>query len=237
MKTVYWSPYFPTEQYPAVQLLYDTPVPLLSELVDKRNKENNGDNWYQCHAFLSSIKNTFVLKLPFNVTFGIDSDLGVFPIDGDTENMNFVSRKQPSVVNAETFAIRGNWIFWSEEPLIMTSSPAYYHPPVFEGHYVGGSFDIGKWFRPIEGACQLNPNVNTVSVKRNDPLAYVKFHTDEPIKFKRFYLNSEIEELSRGCVNYKRHEPHKSLPYLYSKFTDKGLNKVVTTAIKRNVVE
>ena len=215
MKTVYWSPFSVIENYPAVQLLYETPDSLLQDLLPKRNKEANGDNWFQCHAFQASIKNTFILRLPFSIAFGLDKDLGAFAIGQEHEaNMQFVQMKQPSLLNAYTFAVRGNWIFWSEEPLTLTTSPAHYHKPVFDGYYVGGSMDIGKWFRPIEGAIQLNEGTNTVHIKRNEPLAYVKFNTDEPVQLKRFYLTKELEQLSWGCINYKKEEPHKSLSYL-----------------------
>jgi len=238
MKTVYWSPFSVMENYPAVQLLYETPDSLLQDLLPRRNKEANGDNWFQCHAFQSSIKNTFVLRLPFAVAFGLDADLGAFAIGREYESkMKFVQMKEPSVLDAYTFTVRGNWIFWCEEPLTITTSPAHYHKPVVDGFYVGGSFDIGRWFRPVEGAIQLNQGVNTVHIKRNDPLAYIKFNTDEPVNLKRFYMTKELEELHWGCVNYKKEVPHKGLSYLYNKFTKRGLNKVITEEIKRNVVD
>jgi len=237
MKTVYWSPFFASDEYPSIQLMYEAPDPLLSDLTNRRNKESSGDNWFQCHAFLGGVKNTFVLRIPFDIAFGLDKELGVFPIDSDLENIKFVAMKQPSVTGAYTFTVRGNWIFWSEEPLVMTSSPAYYHKPVVDGYYVGGSMDIGQWFRPIEGATQLNPSVNTVSIKRNDPIAYVKFETDEPVQLKRFYMTKELEELSWGCIKYKRYEPKRALPYLYDKFNKRGLNKIITREIKKNVVD
>jgi hypothetical protein len=238
MKTIYWSPFSKMEVYPSIQLLYDTPDSLITELMPRRNKEANGDNWFQCHAFQGSVKNTFILRLPFEIAFGLDSDLGIFSISKEYENnLEFVKMKQPSVIDAHTFAARGNWIFWSEEPLIMTTSPAYYHKPIFDGYYVGGAFDIGKWFRPVEGAIQLNKGINTAHIRRNDPIAYIKFDTEEPVQFKRFYMSKELEELSWGCVEYKYHDPHRPLSYLYDKFTNKGLPKIITKEIKRNLVE
>ena len=238
MKTVYWSPFAIAEKYPSVQLLYNTPDPLLTDLTPRRNKEANGDNWFQCHAFQDSIKNTFILRLPFEVVFGLDKELGVFPIGSQYQNnLEFVKIKQPSVLNAYTFAVRGNWIFWSEGPLTMTTSPAHYHQPVFDGYYVGGSMDIGKWFRPVEGAIQLNESINTVQIKRNDPIAYVKFDTEERIQLKRFYMTKELEELSWGCVEYKQHDPHRGLQYLYDKFMNRGLHNVITQQIKGSVVD
>jgi hypothetical protein len=119
----------------------------------------------------------------------------------------------------------------------MISSPAHYHKQVFDGYYIGGGMDIGQWFRPIEGAIQLNQNTNTVTLNRHDPIAYVKFLTDEPIELKRFYLTKELEELSWGCIKYKNYEPRRALPFLYDKFRQRGLDKIITREIKRNVVE
>lgn len=238
MKTVYWSPFFPIDDYPSVQLMYEEPDSLLVDLIARRNKKSNGDNWFQCHAFQASIKNTFILRSNFSATFAIDKDIGIIPMDVNAEyNSKFLARKQPSVIGAETFAAKGLWIFWSEEPMVISTTPAHYHKPVFDGYYIGGSFDIGKWFRTVEGAIQLNEGINTVSLNRNDPIAYVKFHSDEPIQLKRFYLTKELEELHWGCVHYKRYEPHRSLSYLYDKFNKRGLNKIITKEIKRNLVE
>jgi hypothetical protein len=234
MKTVYWSPFFPQEQYASVQLLYEEPDSLISDLMPRRNKEANGDNWFQCHAFLASVKNTFILRLPFTTSFGLDKDLGIFPIDSDVENMRFVAMKQPSVKNAYTFTVRGNWIFWSEDSMLMTSMPAHYHKPILDGYYIGGSMDIGKWFRPIEGAIQLNENVNTVLINRNDPIAYVKFNTEETVQLKRFYMTPEIEQIAWGCIKYKKHQSSKSLHYLYSKFKERKLDKRLNQLIKEN---
>lgn len=237
MKTIYWSPFFPTEEYPSIQLMYETPDSLLTNLLVRRNKESNGDNWFQCHAFLNSVQNTFILRIPFSAAFGLDNELGVFPIDNNLENMRFVAIKQPSVTDALTFAIRGNWIFWSEDSLEITTMPAFYHPKVFNGYYIGGTFNINKWFRPIEGAIQLDTGNNTVSIQRHDPIAYIKFNTNEPVQLKRFYMTKELEELSWGCIKYKYHEPHRALPFLYDKFQKRGLDKIITREIKRNVVE
>jgi hypothetical protein len=218
-------------------MIYDTPPSLLDELREKRNPNNLRDNFYSCHAFLHGLKNTFILKIPYNLTFGLDEEIGTIFIDGNEEDMKHTRLKQPSQKNALTFTIRGNWIFWSDEPLEMSTSPAHYHNPIFNGFYVGGQFDIGRWFRPVEGAIQLHENINTVSFKRNDPIAYVKFHTNEPIQFKRFYITKELEELSWACIKYKRYEKSKSLPYLYNKLTTRGLDKIITKEIKRNVVD
>jgi hypothetical protein len=240
MKTIYWSPFAQEDKYPSVQLIYETPDPLLTDLIPRRNKQANGDNWFQCHAFQATVKNTFILRSPFDANFAVDEDLGILPIDQTVKNltnMEFIAKKQPSVIGAHTIAIRGIWMFWSDTPLEITTMNPQYHKSPIDGYYVGGSFNIGKWFRPVEAAIQLNNGVNTVSIKRHDPLAYIKFHTDEPVELKRFYLTKELEELHWACVHYKRYEPKRGLPYLYDKFTNRGLDKVISREIKRNMVD
>jgi hypothetical protein len=194
MKTVYWSPFSIMEEYPRHQLLYDAP------------------------NLLENTKNTFVLRLPFEVAFALDADLGVFPIGQEYENnVEFIEIKKPLTLNTYTFAIKGNLIFWSEKPLTITTSSAHYHNPVFDGYYVGESFDIGKSFRPIKGTIQLNKGVNTVFIKRNDPIAYVKFNTKRSVELKRFYMSEELQQLILSGVKCK--------------------SNVITQEIKRNVVD
>jgi hypothetical protein len=237
MATVYWSPWYPTELYSSLHLLYDEPVSLLQDIKHKQSKGNRTENWYQCHAFLNSIKNTYVLKFPSSVTFGLHKDFGIINVVQNDPNIQFVSNKQPSVNGAFTFAILNNWLFWSDEPLEISSMPAYLHKPVFDGYYVPGSFNINSWFRPLEAAIQLNEGVEIVSIQKDDPLAYVKFHTNEPVTLKRFYMTKELEEMSQACIGYKRHDSSRGLSFLYSRFHKNGMNKIISREIHKNLMD
>jgi len=236
MVTVYWSPWYPSDTYASMHLLYDEPVSLLQDIKYQQNKENKKENWFQCHAFLHNVKNTFVLKFPSPISFHIDKDFGIVSSDYGKSDISVVANKQPSVTDAYTFSILNNWIFWSEESLEITSTPAYLHKPVFDGYYVPGSFNINSWFRPLEAAIQLNEKSNYVEIKRNDPMAYVKFHTNEPVVLKRFNLSNELIQLSQGCINYKRFEPNKGLSFLYKKFHANGMSKLISKEITKNII-
>jgi hypothetical protein len=237
MTTVYWSPWYPNNSFGSLHLLYDEPVSLLQDIRHQQNKENKKENWFQCHAFLHTVKNTFVLKFPAPITFHLDKDFGVVSTDYGVSDLAFVANKQPSVINAHTFSILNNWIFWSDESLEISSMPAYLHKQVVDGYYVPGSFNINSWFRPLEAAIQLNEGVNFVDIKRNDPMAYVKFHTNEPVVLKRFNLSEELINLSQGCINYKRHEPNKGLSFLYKKFHGNGMSKLISKEIQKSLVD
>ena len=237
MAIVYWSPWYPEPLYPQHQLLYDEPPLLLNQIMPYRNKENTRDNWFQCHAFNGAIKNTFVLESPIAVNFAVHEEFKV--IDTGTKNKDnllFCSLKEPSRTDSMTFSIMINWIFWSDEPLEIVSMPPYMSRPLYDGFYVPGSFDISNWFRPLEMACQLHPEANRIIINRNDPLAYIKFNSKETVELKRFYLTPELEKLSYACMNYKRHEPNRSLRYLYDRFTNNGLQTKISKEIKNNLV-
>ena len=44
MKTVYWSPFYFIDEYPSVQLMYEEPDSLLTDLLSRRNKEKETQN-------------------------------------------------------------------------------------------------------------------------------------------------------------------------------------------------
>lgn len=239
MPTVYWSPWYPEESlYTTYHLLYENPDPLLTDIKPFQNKDNKGDNWYQCHAFLGSVKNTFILRFPMSVSFAIDKEFGIVALkQDDFQMMPFVGIKGASRVDGYTINLVNNWIFWSDEPLLITSTPSYLHEPTYAGYYVPGSFNINSWFRPLEAALQLHKGTEVFSIKRGDPFAYVKFHTDEPVILKRFDLTPKIRQISYDCINYKRHNAHRGLPYLYEKFRGNGLNKLLSREIQNNLMD
>jgi hypothetical protein len=49
-----------------------------------------------------------------------------------------------------------------------------------------GQFDIGKWFRNTELAFFLKRDYNEFKVDKNEIMYYVRFHTNEKIKFQQF---------------------------------------------------
>lgn len=237
-KIVYWAPWYPNENRKDLSLLYDEPDSLLTDITKKRNKENTNSNWYRCHAMLNHASNTFILRFPFTYSFAIHKDFGIVNTKQQVdETIEYISLREPSVKNAQTISLFNNWIFWCDEPLKITSTPSYMHPASFGGYYVPGSFDINSWFRPLEAALQLNEGVDRFDVQRGDPFAYVKFHTDEPVILKRFYLTNEIAQLSFACINYKFNDPSRPLSYLYSKFKKHGLQRAISEAIQKNILD
>ena len=131
------------------------------------------------------------------------------------------------------------YIFFSEEPLEIEILSPFMHKSNFcnNGYIVPGSYDISKWFRPVNPALQFYDNLDkNIKSEKGDPLMYINFRTHDNIKLKRFYMTQELEDVVYATTTYKRHDPNRSLSYLYDKFVHGGLNKRTLRLIKQSLV-
>jgi len=229
--TVYWSPWQHKDIYDERYNFYKDPEKLLSYVNTFRNNENSTDTWYKCRGYMEVAKNTFVLRSPFGVDGKIDHPY-IRSLNKDYEIEQF-DAKNPSMENAYTVNFSTNWIFWCEEDLTVTTMNPYIEPSRFNGFYVPGSFNINKWFRPVEGAFQLFPGEDRFTVNPGDPIIYIKFNTDKKVILKRFKMNDALHESVYKCTSYKVGDPWKNLPFLYNLFTKNKWGDI----IRKNILE
>jgi hypothetical protein len=221
-------------------MTFDDPEPLTSHFKNKINHQNIHDNFFKCPAFLNNIKNMYSLNAPWDI------DVEFLPngsaVDNSTKKPANLSQmyqiKNSSMVGASTVNIFANWIFFSEDPVYIQTSPPFLHKSSManNGFYVPGSYDISQWFRPIEGAIQLWPGEHSLRVPVGDPFIYINFLTDEPIEFKRFFMTKDIHEISQNCARFKQFKTIKNLDRLYDIFVNRGLRKRLLEKIKENLV-
>ena len=100
---------------------------------------------------------------------------------------------------------------------------------------VPGRFNIGSWFRPYPLEMQFWNNSGEVIFEEHEPLFYVEFETDRPIKLQRFVFTDELQALQTHCIKYYSQE--YSLLRRYAQFKKSGMNKLVLHEIKKNLVE
>lgn len=228
MITVYWSPWIAKELYPEYNLCFDDPKPLLESLKSKINHDNKHDNFFKCPAFINYAKNIYTLNAPFD----IDANL----VHG-TFNHPLYHLKSPSMTDGDTINIATNWIFFADKSLNIETMPAFMHKKSSDyGFYVPGTYDINKWFRPVEFATQLWPGESSVKLSAGEPMIYLKLNTDEPVQFKRFYLADDIRDFGKGCIHMKQLKSIKSLNKLYSIFQPIH-QKLLLKRIKNNLTE
>ena len=242
MITIYWSPWYRDHKlYTENYLTHYEPVKVYTDLVKNKEECNIEDNFFNCHAFKNFCKNLYSLKNPYTV------DL-IYGHDGNAISRNppksgydlaMTSRvKQPSIKNDLTINYSINWIFFADKPVHLQTLQPWMHKTEASktSYYVPGTFDISKWFRPIETACQLFPGENTFKSIEGEPLIYANFLTDEPIILKKFYLTPELIDLSMSCTNLKYFKKFKSLNSLYKIFHKSLLQKKILKEIQKNII-
>ena len=240
MIDVYWSPWSNMDIYEGCNMIYDDPYPLAKYYNSLMEKNNLHDNFLKCPAHVNYTKNIFCLPQPFDIDVVIENGQLIDVAKNKASNLNhFYQMKAPSLVGKNTINIYSNWIFFSEEPLILESMPAFMHNTGLQnsGFYVPGTFDISKWFRPLEGAIQLWDGVTTIKCNAGDPLFYARFMTDEKIRLRRFNLTPEIREISKACMHVKRYKTIKNLDKLYEMFQNRGKHRQLLNLIEQNLVE
>ena len=239
MKTIYYANSSPPDLYGKDFMLYQEPDSLYKELLTTKNTNNTYNNYMDCPAFLKSIQNTCVVRTPWTAEIFVNFENGTFTNEQGSED-TIVEHFSPKPISREKimFNIYHNFLFFCEDSLEITTMPAYMHTSELQTKctYIPGSFDISKWFRPIEGAMEMQETFNSLKLKLGDPLYYIKFNTSEPIKFVRFDLTPELWELSQGCVQHKKHQPQKALSYLYKLFCHTGMQSSILKKIKNNII-
>jgi hypothetical protein len=240
MIDIYWSPYSSPVAYTEDFLIYDEPKSLYKEILPTKNKDNYWDNFLNCPAFIKSINNTFVIKNHINANLGIDRHKREFvPLDQQSVSaVEFFKFKEDSRTNFNTVNFHMHYIFFSESSVNIRTLPAFLHKTDFQTkcNYVPGSFDISKWFRPIEGATELRHDVDILNARDGDPLYYIEFDSDEPIRFKKFYMTPEIWLISQSCIKYKKFKSNQPLKSLYNIFQESRIRSKLMKEIKNNLI-
>ena len=236
MKTVYYASFAPPEFAGSHYLLFQQPDPLLQLVAKDRNKENKYENFIDCPAFQNTVKNTFVVRNTIDASLLIN-DAGIFPTTEDSNDATSFWLKKASSRNLGVVNYHLNYIFFSED-LEITTTPAYLHNTPFQTQltYIPGSFNIGKWFRPVEGAFEMKYDSADLTIKLGDPMYYIKFHTDEKINFVRFEFTPKLYQMTIGCMNYKKLKLHSSLKFLYNLFHTTLANKLILKEIKKHTI-
>jgi hypothetical protein len=129
----------------------------------------------KCPAFSEQLKNTYVIRSPYDISFKFDKEKKKLLTSKITpefygENISFrFSETDPIIVHMFP---RYLFITDSKKPLQIIQMPLILQPSKIG--MVTGAFDISKWVRPIEFAFELYDE-QPIHIKRGDALFLVKF--------------------------------------------------------------
>jgi len=209
MTKVYWAPCFNKDApsiVSSVNLLFKEPINLIKHLHESRNK----NSYSKCPAFLDFCKNVYIIQAPFDITFSVNA------------HEKYLTTNLPEFIYREFVNNRGNesdptdpyilsmpprYVFYSKESVKMEMLPAFLNNSrsIDNINLIPGTYDIGKWIRPIDFSFELKDHTEVVKIKENDPLFYIKFTTtnDEKIELERVALDQELYSAINTCSSLK----------------------------------
>ena len=210
--------------------------PLLTELNSKYGLYEGTRNVLKCYALQDHVKTTFIYRSPVSmkVTYtGDDRKYIISGINVDNQKEFNLLIDNPDAESVYQVLIGfGLNIISKEDSLPMSVHPANYHKTdVSRFPIVTGSYDCGKWFRPIHLSI-FNPEEKDFEIKRGDPLFYIKFHTKDKVQLKRFNMNEEILSHVASTVQVKKYLASTKLNKLYKLYKESKLKPLLIRAVK-----
>lgn len=212
----------------------DNLVALKPELViSDLSKNYPGYLHYRCPAFIDAMKNTYVVKAPFDFSIKIDPAERNISADKDQDFIQkYLHDRKTDYVEGQNMLMSVNhfMLFITDDDIEIEQMPCLYHHNDWTSktQVVTGKFNIMKWIRPIEIAAIIpntKPNNSQViiNIKRGDALFYIRLH---PKNKQHVTLEQEVDfnkivkyiELTWSTSQVKRTNPFLKLPVLYNLF-------------------
>lgn len=244
--TVYWAPHAIPERDAQQVLLDFKPRPLMAD-IHKRRATNpihpqslqnqlppQGNGYQLCAALHTFANNMFVIKSPFEVNIQLTDEGSIIPAN----YTSFFHERISSTAGAFSLDFDIGFYLFCEEELFVTLMPPFAHQTnqAQSGFLTFAEFDVSSWFRPFVLIYQLWEGVKSLYIQKDEPIAYLKFQTERPVKFVEFSITSEINSLASACADHKKFLPFQSMQELYARFHNTNFNKRVIKEIKKNII-
>jgi hypothetical protein len=231
MTTIYWN-HVSVDSQDWFGLTAIEPTNALSEIIKDRDVTFSA-HFTKCPAFIQYYKNTYVIKSPVDIEFRYDYEikqLNIFPqhqafYDANVKHRGYSVGKDDSFLMS--FAL--SYLFIADKDCELELTPCSMHKSEFtdKTRLINGSFNINKWYRPIEIAFEFKDDVKQIKIKRGDALAYVKFLPKDKGKIKLQHKDFSKETLDAvaTCLATKDSSNRLPLELLY-KLSERIRNKL-----------
>ena len=186
----------------------------------------------KCPSVKEFCNNTFVFKNNLNYDLEwIDGFIKTSSKDQDFFNDNVLVRD--ANIGLCTFKFPAD-IFLAEKSVMGELSPPFLHDCDInkKAVMVSGSYDMGRHFRSLECAFVFRNKNDKIWFKESQPLYYVRFRTEEKIKFQKFIWTAEMKSLWNDMIRVR--EGLKPLQFWYKMF-ESSYRKQFMKLIKQNL--
>ena len=231
MKKIYWA-YCDNE----FQVRAEEPVPIFQNYFKGKDVVENGLHYIRCPAFKDLFKNTFGLKslFDYDLHFGDAVTSSMFD-QNFYDKMVTVRNKKSNLVSLQFKYI----LIAEDDSLDMEILPSMMENNSFNATsiLIPGVMDVGKYLRVQE--CAFHCREGKMAIKEDDIYAYIKFNTNENIKFQRFLWTDEIQNTINnpvsGVKDYRR-RTFKPLAWYYKKQQALKTKQRAMKLIKQNLL-
>jgi len=190
-----------------------------------------------CPAINTALDNLYAIKSIYDYSFTVKDGQCTSDLH---DQLFFDKHVVLRSIEKKVFSFVNQYVFFTDEPSLKIT--AYEHP-TFEQTEISkrcmpipGTYDIGKWFRPLEFPFILKDEFDTFTVDYQDVLYYLRFHTERPIIFKQFVVTDKLNKAlhhSAAAGKFKT-RPFMSLDAFYNLFKSKNY---VLKEIQDNLVQ
>lgn len=237
---VYWAAY--TEFGTVSQFKFQEPHPVWKSINETYRELPPIENFKMCPATQDFYKNVFELQFPCNYHLDISREGGGTRLTSPDHDQKFFDEM---IMFRSTghglYSYNVRYIFFCEQSLEISMEPAYFSNTDFAAKtmLLSGKFDIGRWFRPFDCAFVIRDGVETIDMTENDPFAYLRFHTEEKIEFKRFNRSDSIKQLHLELFGIRGQKLQKVYPlsYFYSVYERIKIKKLLAKEIQSNLMD
>jgi hypothetical protein len=223
---VFWSPYYNKIAYNETEsdIVFTKPKPFFPMLLEARN----GMPYLKCPAVAKEFQNDFVVCAPYDLTFTFDDDAKTISTDkygqifydtmisGGWKNL---PQGLPPLVQTPP-----RYIMYSfdDVEIELTDLPIISSKFSSNIKMVRGTYNISKWYRPLEAAFEVIDPSKPVVMEAGEPLCLLRFRTPNnvAVKLTRVDITPELESRIRACLGVKLKRSGLRLEQLYELAAD-----------------
>lgn len=230
MTQVYYSYTTVPDKNPVPDCAWEEPVLLVKDLVESYSKFPTYHRLLKCPSLRDSLKNTYVIKSPLDLNIQWDeSSIPWAGWDTDTDGLAFSIKLYPHL----ELLINNQPLFIANKSVTMRVLPPFMHENAPRYPFLGGQFDVGKWYRPVHPTFLMHRG-EPLYIKRGDALMYVQF--DQNVKLKRFRYTDDLHYELKHITDTRQFISIKTMKDVYNWFAQSKRKKFVLDEIKKNLL-
>jgi hypothetical protein len=215
------------------------PEPISSHFYGTKDINEVGNKYLdlgKCPFFNKNFDNLYQLRSLYSYSFKINGS----SVSSDVYDQSFFDRHvYVRSIEKKSFSFSQRRIFYTDNKngLDMTS----YEMPYLEDNNITkrtipivGTFNIGKWFRNIEHPFYMKDGYDEFKIEEGEIMYYLRFHTNEKIKFIQFYPSEKIKEINESNMKSANNTSSRhGIDFFYNNLKTK---KIIEEEIKKNIL-